>query len=165
MSLRDALRSAVARCTPQHLQPATPGTRSATVQGTRTQPTTRFPGRDGAEPATDNATGAQPPGCTLPLQDAVAMHDSIPAAPASSVLDRLLRWGWPQAEAEATAARIDGREGHDGRRTCVECDRYESSLRRCGDHRAAGLHAAEVGRDLAGLPQRCAGFMQRLDTP
>lgn len=72
------------------------------------------------------------------------------------VLARLLRWGWDAEEAEATAARIAGRDVDDDRRTCFECCRYAPG--RCATHRAALLPAAEVGRDLAGLLQRCPGY-------
>lgn len=68
-------------------------------------------------------------------------------------LARLLRWGWPQDDAEATARRIAERDPDDDRRTCMECAHHRPG--RCGNHRAAGLYSPEVGRDLAALPQRC----------
>ena len=71
---------------------------------------------------------------------------------------RLLRWGWPEADAAATAARIEARHADDERRTCAECRHYRPSFHRCHNHRCAGLMAADIGRDLAGLHQRCPGF-------
>lgn len=41
-------------------------------------------------------------------------------------------------------------------RMCLECSQHAPG--RCGNHRRAGLHAPEVGRDLAALLQRCAGY-------
>jgi hypothetical protein len=79
-----------------------------------------------------------------------------------AVQGRLLRWGWPESEAEATAARIvrARREGDD-RRACAECDHYRAASHRCARHHAAGLGAApEVARDFAVLPQRCPAFSE-----
>jgi hypothetical protein len=73
-------------------------------------------------------------------------------------LARLIRWGWPQPEAERVAARLarpDGEAGDD-RRMCVACQHYRPH--RCANHRHAGLVTAEVSRALATLPQRCPGF-------
>ena len=73
---------------------------------------------------------------------------------------RLLRWGWATSEAEALAERLRLRDLHaDYRHSCAECQHYRPG--RCGNHRQAGLHAPEVGRDLATLLQHCAGFTQR----
>lgn len=73
---------------------------------------------------------------------------------------RLLRWGWPVPAAEALAERLARRDadpGGDERVSCAgECVHYRPGC--CGNHRRAGLPAADVGRDLAGLPQRCPGF-------
>lgn len=73
---------------------------------------------------------------------------------------RLLRWGWPEADAEALAERLvrRDREGND-RVSCTDCRHYRPG--RCGNHRRAGLGGADVGRALAGLLQRCQGFAQR----
>lgn len=49
----------------------------------------------------------------------------------------------------------------DARVTCSACTHYR--LSRCRNHRAAGLHGAEVGPDLAALPQHCPGFVARGD--
>jgi TubC N-terminal docking domain len=70
---------------------------------------------------------------------------------------RLMRWGWSEADAELLAERlvIRHRSG-DTRVACVDCRNFRPW--RCGNHRLAGLHLADVGRDLASLPQRCAGF-------
>ena len=59
------------------------------------------------------------------------------------------------AEAMADRLAIRDRE-QDDRRTCLECATYRPG--RCGNHRRAGLQAPDVGRDLATLLQRCAGF-------
>ena len=71
---------------------------------------------------------------------------------------RLLRWGWPAEQAEALADRLTCRDvaGDDDRVSCTDCRHYRPG--RCGNHRRAGLHSPELGRDLAGLLQRCPGF-------
>ena len=71
---------------------------------------------------------------------------------------RLLRWGWPEADAETLAERLVKRDReHDERVSCADCRHYQPG--RCGNHRSAGLNVADVGRDLAALLQRCPGFM------
>lgn len=71
--------------------------------------------------------------------------------------DRLARWGWPDEAAQALAARLVLRDrAHDDRVSCADCRHYRPS--RCGNHRRAGLLSAELGRDLAGMLQRCPGF-------
>lgn len=72
--------------------------------------------------------------------------------------DRLMRWGWSAAEAEALADRLtlNARDKHDDRVSCTDCRHYRPG--RCGNQAAAGLHSPEVGRDLAALLQRCEGF-------
>ena len=71
---------------------------------------------------------------------------------------RLLRWGWPADQAEALADRLTCRDvvGDDDRVSCADCRHYRPG--RCGNHRRAWLHSAELGRDLAGMLQRCPGF-------
>lgn len=70
---------------------------------------------------------------------------------------RLVRWGWPEAEAEWLAERLVIRDREaDARVSCTDCRHYRPG--RCGNHRRAGLQSAELGRDLAGMPQRCPGF-------
>jgi hypothetical protein len=75
---------------------------------------------------------------------------------------RLMRWGWPAAEAEALAERLvirdrsSERGDTDDRASCTDCRHYQPG--RCHNHRHAGLHGQDVGRDLASLLQRCAGF-------
>jgi hypothetical protein len=81
-----------------------------------------------------------------------------------AVRARLAAWGWPEPEAERVAQRIAQRDALDDRKTCAECSRYRHSLRRCADHRRAGLASAEVGRELAALNQRCPAFAEA-DTP
>ena len=70
---------------------------------------------------------------------------------------RLLRWGWPELEAEALANRLVRRDRNLGARvSCTDCRHYRPG--RCGNHRRAGLLAPDVGRDLASRLQRCPGF-------
>lgn len=71
---------------------------------------------------------------------------------------RLQRWGWPADQAEALADRLTCRDvaGDDDRVSCTDCRHYRPG--RCSNHRSAGLHSAELSRDLAGLLQRCPGF-------
>lgn len=70
---------------------------------------------------------------------------------------RLLRWGWAEPEAEALADKLVRRDREtDSGVTCAECQHYRPG--RCGNHRQAGLHAPDVGRDLAARLQRCPGF-------
>ena len=70
---------------------------------------------------------------------------------------RLVRWGWTEANAERLAERLARRDREqDDRVSCTDCRHYRPG--RCGNHRQAGLHGSEVGRDLATLLQRCPGF-------
>lgn len=70
---------------------------------------------------------------------------------------RLMRWGWPEADAERTAERLVIRDRKaDARVSCTDCTHYRPG--RCGVHRRAGLNSADVGRDLAAMLQRCPGF-------
>lgn len=74
-----------------------------------------------------------------------------------AVRDRLLRWGWPESEAEDLADRaVEGRRGGDERRACIEC-LHLGAGRRCGNPRAAGL-GLDLPRALVELPQRCPGY-------
>ena len=72
--------------------------------------------------------------------------------------DRLMRWGWSDADAEAQADRLTrrDREGDDRVSCAGDCANYRPG--RCANHRLAGLHSAVVGRDLATMLQRCPGF-------
>jgi hypothetical protein len=70
---------------------------------------------------------------------------------------RLMRWGWPEAEADALAERLVIRDREaDDRVSCTDCAHYRPD--RCSTHRRAGLQSADVGRDLAAVLQRCPGF-------
>lgn len=71
--------------------------------------------------------------------------------------DRLARWGYSTIDAEALAERLTLRDrSGDERVSCTECSNHRPG--RCDNHRAARLHSAEVGRDLAALLQRCPAF-------
>ncbi len=71
--------------------------------------------------------------------------------------DRLVRWGWAEADAERMAERLALRDREqDDRVSCTDCRHYRPG--RCGNHRRAGLGTSDVGRDLATLLQRCPGF-------
>ena len=73
--------------------------------------------------------------------------------------ERLLRWGWPAAEAEALAERLALRDHEpDGGASCVDCLHYRPG--RCSNHRRAALQSTEVGRDLAEMRQHCPAFME-----
>ena len=88
--------------------------------------------------------------------DAVAWSDSDMAR----FHDRralLLRWRWPEADAERWAVRLVQRDREaDPRVSCADCGAYRPG--RCGNHRLAGLLSPEVGRDWVALLQRCPGF-------
>ena len=76
---------------------------------------------------------------------------------------RLLRWGWPESDAEKLAERLVKRDREaDPRVSCTDCRHYRPG--RCDNHRRAGLNVAEMGRDLAAMLQRCAGFDVRTTT-
>ena len=65
-----------------------------------------------------------------------------------------------QLDAEDLAERLHLRDVQaDHRHLCLECSHYRPG--RCGNHRAAALVAAEVGRDLATMFQDCPGFKSR----
>lgn len=73
---------------------------------------------------------------------------------------RLMRWRWPEAEAERLAARLVRRDREaDPRVSCAECGAYKPG--RCANHRRAGLGSPEVGPDLVALLQCCPGFSER----
>ena len=70
---------------------------------------------------------------------------------------RLIRWGWSEPEAEKLADRLVKRDRDANERvSCTDCRNYRPG--RCGNFKAAGLHSPELGRDLAGLLQRCPAF-------
>lgn len=74
---------------------------------------------------------------------------------------RFLRMGFRAADADDLAERLHLRDVQaDYRHLCIECSHYRRG--RCGNHRAAGLTAAEVGRDLATMFQHCSGFQPEL---
>lgn len=68
-----------------------------------------------------------------------------------------LRRGIDATDADDLAERLHLRDLQgDERALCVECGHFRPG--RCVNHRSAGLHSPDVGRDLAGLLQRCPGF-------
>ena len=99
----------------------------------------------------------QPEPCPDDL-DAVAWTD----ADIARFLDRrarLLRWRWPEVEAERWAARLVQRDREaDLRVSCADCAAYRPG--HCGNHQRAGLLSPEVGRDWVLLLQRCPGHSE-----
>ena len=72
-------------------------------------------------------------------------------------VSRFLRLGIDATDADDLADRLHLRDvQHDDRSTCVECTHYRPG--RCGNHHAAQLSTADVGREFATLLQRCPGF-------
>ena len=103
--------------------------------------------------------GTATPATNTPAPDSLALVAWTDADIASFTArrDRLIRWGYRAAEAEALAERLTQRDrSDDDRVSCTDCRHYRPG--RCGNHRAARLQSPEVGRDLAGLLQRCPGF-------
>jgi hypothetical protein len=68
-----------------------------------------------------------------------------------------MRRGVSATDADDLAERLvlRDRDGDD-RRMCIEC--CHCWLGRCGNHRRARLHSADVGRDMVVMLQRCPGF-------
>lgn len=72
---------------------------------------------------------------------------------------RVVRLGFDAGDADDLAERLHLRDVEgDHRSLCIECLHYRPG--RCGNHRAAGLQAADVGRDLASTMQHCGGFKE-----
>jgi hypothetical protein len=73
-------------------------------------------------------------------------------------IERLVRFGWDQRDAEVLAARLARRDAdEDDRRVCaVDCLHYRPG--RCGNWRRALIGGPEVGRDFAGPLPRRPGF-------
>lgn len=73
---------------------------------------------------------------------------------------RLMRWGWPEVDAERLAERLVIRDREaDARVSCTDCRHYEPG--NCHNRVHAGLAAKEVGRDFASTLQWCAGFRSK----
>ena len=69
----------------------------------------------------------------------------------------LMRRGFDATDADDLAERLHLRDVQgDDRVLCAECQHYRRG--QCSNHHAAGLHGAEMSRDLAVTPQRCPGF-------
>lgn len=117
----------------------------------------------GAQRGAPGRTGAQREGCTDAALDLVAV--AWTDADIGRFVERrdwLVRWGWSSANAEALADRLVRRDrSGDTRVSCVECQHYRPGW--CANHVAAELGTAEVGRDLAGLLQRCPGYAAMRD--
>ena len=72
---------------------------------------------------------------------------------------RVVRLGFDADDADDLAERLHLSDVEGDHRTlCIECLHYSPG--RCGNHRAAGLQAADVGRDLASTMQHCQGFKE-----
>ena len=164
MGLRDTflktLQPELHRCTPYAMQPCNSPRECATVNATSVQQSAAiYRQRD----ATGNATNAQHGGCTgfasCQSENSLAVGPAaiVPAPEFTTRRARLLRWGYSTDDAEALAERLTRRDrSGDDRVSCTECASYRPG--RCGNYRAALLHSADMGRDLAGLLQRCPGF-------
>ena len=120
--------------------------------------------------------------CSLAKETDVA--EGVAASNDSVILsDQLDRWCWPNsdamnsAEVDSFASRVSlfSRQGiaiekseflsdslrqrdrrRDDRRVCIECTHLKRG--KCGNYRAAGLQASDIGTDLSVLLQRCKGF-------
>ena len=104
------------------------------------------------------AAPTEPAPTTNPVPEflALAAWSDADMARFTARRDRLIRWGYREADAEALAERLTLRDrSGDDRVNCTECKGYRPG--RCGNHRAAGLHSPELGHDLAGMLQRCPG--------
>lgn len=138
-----------------HIEPA-PGERLLLRPASRLTDQLRAAVR-AEKPALLAVLRAMPPACPDPEVDSEALLRAR--------RDRLLRWGWALAEAEAMAerlARLDferAAEEVDDRVLCIECTHYRPG--RCENHRRARLAHHDVGRDLATLLQRCPGHEAR----
>ena len=76
---------------------------------------------------------------------------------------QIMRLGYGQRDADDLAARLHLRDAEgDDRAMCLECQHYRPG--RCGNHARAGLHSADVGRDLAAMLQRCPAFVPSVTT-
>ena len=182
MGLRETLARTLGAelhsCAPYRVQPRNFGTDDATSNATRTQ----LSGSPlSACHATDSATSVQPRSCTpVPSPLRHAPSAAPPARPyrlTRADADRCHASGWNDAEIAAFTTRVTlfMRRGvsatdaddlaerltlrdRDGvaQRMCIECAHHRPG--RCGNHRSAGLHTADVGRALATTLQRCSGF-------
>jgi len=163
VGLRDALLSAIGatelhRCTPYGVQPRNLAAAASDADAMGVQ------GRVGRRGA--GVAAAYVPDVHVRSRIAVASSRDVapPIGPVQipdrrwQIEARLLRWGWDARDAAEVAARLDGRDSLDDRVACVECSHYRAPRRECQNHRRAGLVTAGVGRDLAGLPQRCPGY-------
>ena len=131
----------------------------AAVRNAETVPQSEHPG--GSSQDSQDSQGC-PTHCTTDEGDAMAAV-AWTDADIARFMDRrarLMGWGWPEAEAEKLADRLVQRDRDtDDRVSCTDCQHYRPG--RCGNHRRAGLHAPDVGRDLASLLQRCPGWIAR----
>ena len=102
-----------------------------------------------------NYQDTEGPAPTVPGDDLdLGPEPESPAARFAAAFYEGAKLGVPLAEAARLARRNLER---DDRVSCAaECAHYRHG--RCGNHRAARLASREVGRELAGLLQRCPGF-------
>lgn len=119
--------------------------------------------RDAVESDSTHAKPTRPYKLTPAEADAAHAEPWNDAACARFVarVSLILRRGINATDADDLAERLHLRDVHaDHRHLCVECRHYRPH--RCGNHRAAGLTAADVGRDLATMFQHCPGFSEVL---
>ena len=111
-------------------------------------PAARNPGRYALTPAEADAAHADP-------------WDDAAIARFQARTRHIRRLGFTAQDADDLAERLHLRDVHaDYRHLCVECRHYRPH--RCGNHRTAGLTAADVARDLATMFQDCPGFSEVL---
>lgn len=112
------------------------------------------------------AEGRKPqPGATHPAPSAEQPQEAAPAIPAGATRTarrlRLMRWGWPEAEAERLAARLERRDSEqDDRRFCFEClnlSGHQASGWRCSSSKRASVSSV-LPPALVQMPQRCPSF-------
>jgi hypothetical protein len=165
-------------CTPYAVQPCNFGADDATSDATCAQLSGSSPS---ARHATVSAIPVQPHSCTqvasphrhaptvatpaqpyrLTRADSDRCHangwDDAEIAAFTGRMTLFMRRGLSATDADDLAERLTLRD-RDGvaQRMCIECGHYRPG--RCGDHRHAGLHSPDVGRDLAVMLQHCPGF-------
>ena len=93
---------------------------------------------------------------------APASSEAFPPTDVDSALhlarhERVVDRGHSELEGDVLGEHSATRQPDDDDRVrCTGCQHYRPG--RCGNHRSAGLHTSDVGRDFARLLQWCAGF-------